>query len=90
MNRKALLIAFAAIMMVGCTEKEMTRHFGGSSEIRLEKGQRLVEVTWKDENLWILTEPMDADYQPRTKTFYEDSSFGLYEGKITIIESRKQ
>lgn len=35
--RKALLIAFAAIMMAGCTENTMTRHFGGSSEIRLEK-----------------------------------------------------
>lgn len=86
--KKALLIAFVAIIMVGCTEKAMTRNFGASSEIRLEKGQRLVEVTWKKNNLWLLTEPMDSDYQPKTKTFYEDSAWGLYEGKITIIESR--
>jgi hypothetical protein len=86
--KKALLIAFAAIIMVGCTDKTMTRNFGSSYEVRLEKGQRLVEITWKNEDLWILTEPMDTDYQPQTKTFYEDSSWGLYEGKITIIESR--
>ena len=86
--KKALLIAFAAIIMVGCTDKTMTRNFGSSYEVRLEKGQRLVEITWKGEDLWILTEPMNADYQPQTKTFYEDSSWGLYEGKITIIESR--
>lgn len=86
--KKALLIAFAAFMMVGCTEKTLTRYCGGQYEIRLEKGQRLVEITWKDEDLWILTEPMDSNYQPRTRTFYEDSSWGLYEGKITIIEKR--
>lgn len=86
--RKALLIAFAAIIMAGCTEKQMARSWGGSSRIELESGQRLVEVTWKDEDLWILTEPMDSNYQPRTRTFYEDSSWGLYEGKVTIIEKR--
>jgi hypothetical protein len=66
----------------------MVRNFGWKSEIRLEKGQQLVEVTWKDDNLWILTEPMDSDYIPKTKTFYEKSSFGAWEGKVTIIESR--
>lgn len=86
--KKALLIAFAAIIMVGCTDQKMARSFGGELQVRLEKGQRLVEVTWKENNLWLLTEPMDSDYQPKTKTFYEDSSWGLYEGKITIIESR--
>ena len=86
--RKALLIALAAIMMVGCTEKMNARRFGGSSEIKLEKGQRLAEVTWKNDNLWRLTEPMDSDYKPQKRTFYEDSSWGVFEGKITIIESR--
>lgn len=86
--KKALLIAFAAIIMVGCTENDMTRDFGGELEVKLEKGQRLVEVTWKENNLWLLTEPMDSDYQPKTKTFYEDSSWGIYQGKVTIIESR--
>lgn len=74
--------------MTSCTQKMMTREWGGSSEIRLEKGQRLLEITWKNSNLWLLTEPMDSDYVPKTKTFYEDSSFGLYEGTITVIESR--
>jgi len=86
--KKALLIAFAVIILTGCTEKERARSLGGSSEIKLEKGQRLLEVTWKGNDIWLLTEPMDSDYQPRTKTFYEDSAWGLYEGKITIIESR--
>ena len=39
-------------------------------------------------HLWILTEPMDSDYVPKTKTFYEDSNLGVMQGKITIIEQR--
>lgn len=86
--KKLILAAFAAMILAGCTQNMMTRNYGGESEIRLEKGQRLVEMTWKEDNLWILTEPMDSDYIPTTKTFYESSSFGMWEGKITVIESK--
>ena len=74
-------------MLTAC-ENFVTRKLGGSQTIELEKGQRLVEITFKESDLWILTEPMDSDYVPKTKTFYEDSNLGVMEGKITIIESR--
>lgn len=86
--KKLILSAFTAMVMTSCTQNMMTRSFGSESEIRLKKGQRLVEMTWKNNDLWILTEPMDSDYKPTTKTFYESSSFGVWEGKITVIESR--
>lgn len=76
------------ILAATCTNKKMTRRFGGETNIELPKGQKLVEMTWKNDNLWILTEPMDSDYIPKTKTFYEDSSFGIMEGKITIKETK--
>lgn len=79
--KNIISIAIIAAMLVGCTENMMTRSYGGKSEIKLEKGQRLVEMTWKSDNLWILTEPMDSDYTPQIKTFYESSNFGLMEGK---------
>lgn len=85
---KKIFVAFFSIFLLGCTSQYNTRVFGGNSEIRLENGQKLVEMTWKDANLWILTEPMDSDYVPKTKKFYESSSFGVLEGSITIIESR--
>ena len=69
-------------------ENYVTRNLGGSQTITLEKGQRLVEITFKRNDLWILTEPMDSDYVPKTKTFYEDSNYGIMEGKITIVEQR--
>lgn len=69
-------------------ENYVTRELGGSQTITLEKGQRLMEITFKRNDLWILTEPMDSDYVPKTKTFYENSNFGIMEGKITIVEQR--
>ena len=86
-----IIAAIVAAMIVACLcscKNLMTRNFGAYQEIKLEKGQRLVEITFKDNDLWILTEPMDSDYVPKTKTFYEDSNFGMMEGKITIVEQR--
>ena len=76
-----------AVLLLTSCENLVTRNFGGSQTIELEKGQRLVEITFKDNDLWILTEPMDSDYVPKTKTFYEDSNLGVMQGKITIVES---
>ena len=86
-----IIAAIVAAMIVVCLcscENFVTRIFGGSQTIMLDKGQRLVEMTWKSNSLWILTEPMDSDYVPQTKTFYEDSNLGVMEGKITIVEQR--
>lgn len=86
--KKLFILALAAVMTAGCTTNMMTRKWGGRQTINLPRGRKLVEVTWKDNNLWILTEPMDSGYVPKTKTFYEDSSWELLEGVITIVESR--
>ena len=85
---KKLLYVFSAVMFISCTQNIMTKNLGGHQKIELAKGQKLVELTFKDDNLWILTEPMDSDYVPKTKHFYETSSFGVWEGDIEIIESR--
>lgn len=85
--RGMFAVMMAVLMLTSC-ENLVTRNFGGSQTIELEKGQRLVEITFKDNDLWILTEPMDSDYVPKTKTFYEDSNLGVMQGKITIKEQR--
>ena len=85
--RGMFAVMLALVMLTSC-ENLVTRNLGGSQTINLEKGQKLVEITFKDNDLWILTEPMDSDYVPKTKTFYEDSNLGVMEGKITIVEQR--
>lgn len=77
-----------ACMFFACTENERARNYGGEQTVKLPKGEKLIEATWKESNLWYLTEPMDSDYVPKTKVLKESSDFGVWNGKIIFIESK--
>lgn len=65
------------------------RGAGGTVIINLEPGEKLIEVTWKDDgNIWYLVEPMDSDYIPKIKIFKEKSLAGIFEGKVIFNETR--
>jgi hypothetical protein len=72
--------------MVSCTQNEMAKSFGGDVVYNLPKGQKLINVTWKEDHLWYLTKPMTATDTPETYTFKEKSSFGFVEGTVTLNE----
>ena len=84
------IIALVALLMVAtsCTEQKMARSFGGKMKIELPKGEKLMMATWKESNLFYLTEPMDSGYVPKDKVFRESSNFGVWESEITFIERR--
>ena len=75
-------------ILMGCTSNTRARHWGGTMTINLPAGQELMEATWKDNNLYYLTRPMEPDYVPVTKTFHEDSRLGVIEGTVIFIETR--
>lgn len=52
----------------------------------LEPGEKLEEITWKDDSLWYLTRPMREDEAPETHVFQQSSQFGIFEGSVTVIE----
>lgn len=85
--KKTILLALTALVMVGC-EQYVARKAGGTLTIKLESGQKLIEATWKESDLWYLTEPMDSDYKPKTKVFQENSMYGVWEGKVIFVESK--
>ena len=86
--KKILFVLFAVTALTSC-EQYFTRQYGGNTTIKLEKGEKLIEATWKGEgDLWYLVEPMDSDYTPKTKVFKESSMFGVMEGSVTFIESK--
>ncbi len=82
-----LVIIMLAFMLTSC-EQYFSRNWGGTTTIKLEKGKKLIEATWKENNLWYLVEPMDPDYTPKTKEFIESSNYGVLEGKVIFIESK--
>lgn len=78
-----------AFCLSACTEQELVRYYGGSMEVKLEPNVKLEEITWKDDSLWYLTRPMREDEEPETHTFQQQSSTGIWEGTITVIESKE-
>jgi len=84
--KKIILLAIMVLSLTGC--HEATRSFGGNMTIELPKGQKLEEITWKEADLWYLTRPMTEDDIAEIHTFQESSEFGVFEGTVTIIETK--
>ncbi len=85
--KKILFVLIACMSLMSC-EQQIARRYGGKMTVNLEPGERLIEVTWKENNVWYLVEPMDSDYKPKTKVFKENSVLGIAEGSITFVETR--
>lgn len=83
----AIVAAIAAVVYMSSCQS-CTRTMGGTTTIRLEKGEKLIETTWKGDNIWYLVEPMEDDYVPKRKVFKESSNAGLLEGQVIFIETR--
>jgi hypothetical protein len=80
-----LLVGFALTMsIVSCTKNEMARNFGGTEHITLKDNEVLVNMTWKEDDLWILTRDTLTD----TDHFRESSSYGVWEGEV-IVDKKK-
>lgn len=91
MKKKVLILGLLIVVLLtvsGC-EQSMTKRYGGSMKIELEPGVKLEEITWKGSNLWYLCRPMRDDELPETHTFQENSTMGIMEGTVTIIEKEK-
>ena len=83
---KKLLVLLVGLLLLSCTEKQRAKSFGGDMVIDLPKGEKLIEATWKGEDLWYLTRPMRSNESPEIYIFREDSSFGVMEGTVTFKE----
>ncbi len=81
-----IFLLISTIFIFGCTKQAQVFEFGGTAEIKLQPNQKLVNMTWKNDNLWFLTRPMITTDSCQTYSFYESSSFGVYEGTLIIKE----
>lgn len=87
--KKLLILAIAAIAFTSCTENQRAKNFGGTANVNLEPNRKLVTVTWKEDQIWYLTRPMDSSEKAETYNFQEESSWGMIEGTVVIVESKK-
>lgn len=88
---KKIKIIFVILLVLftfsGCAQS-MARNWGGNYTLELPAGEKLIEITWKEDEIWYLSRPMREDEFTETYTFQEDTVYGLLEGTVTVIESR--
>ena len=85
--KKLIVILLMFLCLTSC-DQSITHTMGGTTKIELEPGEKLIEATWKGDDIWYLVEPMESDYVPKTKTFKESSRIGVLEGKVIFYEKR--
>ena len=55
----------------------------------IDKDMAVIHEDGKDDSLWYLTRPMTNEDIAETHTFQQQSNFGVFEGTVTIIESKE-
>jgi hypothetical protein len=78
--RKIFILAFAIISLASCTANERARNYGGTETVDIPEGRILINCTWKQDDLWILTK----DTTTGKMYFNEKSSWGVMEGEINF------
>ena len=87
--KKYIILLLAIITITSCTENSRAKGWGGTAEVVLPKGKKLVTATWKETSLWYLTKDMTEDDVAETYEFHEESSLGVMEGTYRIIEVKQ-
>jgi len=77
---------FILLFSFSCTEQQRAKKYGGSATVELPAGKKLVNATWKMDNLWLLVEDREEGETPKEYVFKENSSYGVMEGQIIIKE----
>ena len=73
----------------GSSFNPIAREFGGTVTVNLEPNRKLVNISWKTDNsLWVLTRKMRDGEEAEEYEYREDSSFGIIEGTVKIIEHK--
>lgn len=88
--KKTIFLFLVGTLLFSCTENKRAKSWGGSETIYLPENTKLVNVTWKSDDLWILTQPMEPGDEPKNYRFKEKSSWGVLEGTIIIKEVKKE
>jgi hypothetical protein len=88
MKKTIFLVLGLAMILGSCTQNQKAKRWGGTANYDLECNKKLIEVTWKGEEMWFLTRDMREDEVAETYKFNEESSYGLLEGTVVIKECK--
>ena len=78
--KRLIFIAIAALSLVSCTDNQRAKHWGGTEEITLKPNEVVLNVTWKESQMWICTK----DTATGVVYFREKSNWGVMEGTVIL------
>ena len=87
-KRILLLLTLITLTLTGC--QGAARSLGGNVTLRLQPNEKLEMITWKEDSLWYLTKPMTEDDIAETHKFQQSSEWGVFEGTVTIVETKNE
>ena len=82
----SIVIVVVYVIYFIFTTQYGSKHLGGTYTINLETNKKLVNVTWKDTDLWSLTRKAKPNDTADTFEFKEDSKFNVLSGSVIIKE----
>lgn len=89
-----LLLAIVAIVVLvlvvfgiySLSANWRAKNLGGTVTKTLPAGKKLVSVTWKSDDIWVLVRDSKDGEKPETLEFIEYSGIGVLSGKVVIEE----
>lgn len=85
---KIFALILVILCITACDNNAVVRKLGGTMTVDLPCGQKLVNASWKRDDLWYLTRPMNLSEDPSLLTYQEKSLWGQMEGQVIFSESR--
>jgi hypothetical protein len=75
-----MLVVAMLFTVSACTQNQRAKAWGGTMEVTVPPGEVFVNSTWKDADLWIITQ------NSATGIYYmhEVSTWGIMEGTVII------
>ena len=78
--KKLVLSILIGITLFSCTENQRAKRWGGTEVVDLNKNEVVLNVTWKQDEMWITTK----DTTTGNVYFREKSNWGLIEGTVIL------
>lgn len=75
-----MMVTGIVLLVASCTDNERARRFGGTEQVELKPNEVVLNVTWKENEMWICTK----DTTTNTVYFREKSSWGVMEGTVIL------
>lgn len=78
--KKLGILLIGVMALFSCTENQRARRWGGTETIDLKPNEVVLNVTWKQDQMWICTK----DTVTNVTYFREKSNWGVLEGTVVL------